>query len=122
MYHYHSTMMLKEPRVGGAWEWHQDYGYWYYYGCLFPDIAACMVAIDEQTRENGCLQVVKGSAPARDVWIMWNKPLRAVHRLSVDPERIEAILARMELVYCEMPAGRRGYSFMAIFSTAQKQI
>ena len=27
-YHYHSKMMLKEPKVGGAWEWHQDYGYW----------------------------------------------------------------------------------------------
>ena len=29
VYHYHHKMMLKEPRVGGAWEWHQDYGYWY---------------------------------------------------------------------------------------------
>ena len=26
-YHWHSKMMLKEPRVGEAWEWHQDYGY-----------------------------------------------------------------------------------------------
>ena len=29
VYHYHHKMMLKEPYVGGAWEWHQDYGYWY---------------------------------------------------------------------------------------------
>src|SRR5271156_5097804 len=28
VYHYNSKVMLKEPRVGGAWEWHQDYGYW----------------------------------------------------------------------------------------------
>ena len=27
--HFHSKLMQKEPRVGGAWEWHQDYGYWY---------------------------------------------------------------------------------------------
>lgn len=27
--HYHSKLMQKEPRTGGAWEWHQDYGYWY---------------------------------------------------------------------------------------------
>jgi len=27
--HFHSKVMQKEPRVGGAWEWHQDYGYWY---------------------------------------------------------------------------------------------
>ena len=27
VYHYHHKMMLKEPFVGGSWEWHQDYGY-----------------------------------------------------------------------------------------------
>ena len=30
VYLYHYKMMVKEPRVGGAWEWHQDYGYWYH--------------------------------------------------------------------------------------------
>ena len=39
-YLYHYKMMVKEPRVGGAWEWHQDYGYWYHNGCLFPDMAS----------------------------------------------------------------------------------
>jgi ectoine hydroxylase len=24
VYHYHHKMMLKEPLLGGAWEWHQD--------------------------------------------------------------------------------------------------
>jgi hypothetical protein len=27
--HFHSKLMQKEPKVGGAWEWHQDYGYWH---------------------------------------------------------------------------------------------
>src|SRR5258708_39493556 len=27
VYHYHHKMNMKEPFVGGAWEWHQDYGY-----------------------------------------------------------------------------------------------
>ena len=54
-------MMLKDPRVGGAWEWHQDYGYWYNFGCLFPDMASCLIAVDRANRENGCLQVLKGS-------------------------------------------------------------
>ena len=36
VYHYHHKMILKEPLTGGAWEWHQDYGYWYNNGCLFP--------------------------------------------------------------------------------------
>src|SRR5262249_23034662 len=30
VYHYHHKMILKEPFVGGAWAWHQDYGYWYH--------------------------------------------------------------------------------------------
>jgi len=28
VYHYHSKLSAKQPKVGGAWEWHQDYGYW----------------------------------------------------------------------------------------------
>jgi len=36
VYHYHSKMIMKDPRVGGAWAWHQDYGYWYQNGLLFP--------------------------------------------------------------------------------------
>ena len=38
VYHYQSKLTAKEPEVGGAWEWHQDYGYWYYNGCLRPDL------------------------------------------------------------------------------------
>ena len=60
VYHYHSKLMLKEPFVGGAWEWHQDYGYWYQNGCLFPWMASCLIALDPATRANGCLQVLKG--------------------------------------------------------------
>ena len=104
VYHYHSTMMLKEPRVGGAWEWHQDYAYWYYFGCLFPDIAACMIAIDEQTQANGCLQVVKGSHRLGRLDHVERTDAGST-QASVDPERVAAILERMELVYCEMPPG-----------------
>ncbi len=61
VYHYHHKLILKEPRVGGAWEWHQDYGYWYHNGCLTPDMGSCLIAIDRATRENGCLQVLAGT-------------------------------------------------------------
>ena len=58
IYHFHHKMMLKEPYVGGAWEWHQDYGYWYANNyCLYPDMGSCLIAIDRATKENGCLQV-----------------------------------------------------------------
>ena len=35
VYHYHSKMILKDPEIGGAWEWHQDYGYWYNFCLLY---------------------------------------------------------------------------------------
>ena len=61
VYHWHSKVMLKEPRVGGAWEWHQDYGYWYNDGVLYPRMISCMIALDPATKANGCLKVVPGS-------------------------------------------------------------
>jgi len=60
--HFHSKVMQKEPKVGGAWEWHQDYGYWYKNGFLYPEaMISVMIALTEATIENGCLQVLKGS-------------------------------------------------------------
>lgn len=31
-YHYHTKVMIKEARVGGKWEWHQDYGCMHHWG------------------------------------------------------------------------------------------
>lgn len=100
VYHFHHKMMLKQPRVGGAWEWHQDYGYWYKDGCLFPDMISVMIAVDRASRKNGCLQVIRGS----------HKMGRIEHGITgdqtgADLERVEAALKRMELVYCEMEPG-----------------
>jgi ectoine hydroxylase len=36
VYHYHSKMIMKDAKVGGAWTWHQDYGYWYQNGEMTP--------------------------------------------------------------------------------------
>jgi ectoine hydroxylase-related dioxygenase (phytanoyl-CoA dioxygenase family) len=93
-------MNMKEPYVGGAWEWHQDYGYWYNNGCLFPDMASCMIAVDRATRENGCLQVLKGS----------HRMGRIDHgkvgdQTGADMERVRAAMERLELVYGEMDPG-----------------
>ncbi len=44
VYHFQSKLTAKAPFVGGAWEWHQDYGYWYHNGCVFPHLASCQVA------------------------------------------------------------------------------
>ncbi len=64
VYPYHYKVNMKEPRGGGAWLWHQDHGYWQRDG-LRPDMASVMIAIDEATLENGCLQVIPYSHTQR---------------------------------------------------------
>lgn len=100
VYHYHTKLSAKEPKVGGAWEWHQDYGYWYNNGCLLPTMASMFLAIDEATIENGCLQVLRGS----------HRMGRINHdfvgeQTGADPERVELAKQRFELKYCEMAPG-----------------
>lgn len=58
----HTKILLKEPRTGGAWEWHQDFGYWYNQGVSQPDgILSVVVALDENSRENGAMRVLSRS-------------------------------------------------------------
>ncbi|HWB82728.1 MAG TPA: phytanoyl-CoA dioxygenase family protein [Bryobacteraceae bacterium] len=100
VYHYHSKMIMKDPRVGGAWTWHQDYGYWYQNGVLFPLLCSAFIAIDPATRENGCLQVIRGS----------HKLGRIDHTLTgdqagADKDRVHEVLQRLELVYVIMDPG-----------------
>ena len=101
VYHYHSKLTAKEPLDGGAWEWHQDYGYWYHNGCMFPYMASVMVALDKTTRENGCLQVLRGSHLAGRV----DHGVLPGEQVGADPRRVEQMLKTMELVYAELEPG-----------------
>ena len=101
VYHYHSKLTAKEPRDGGAWEWHQDYGYWYHNGCVLPYMASVMVALDKTNRENGCLQVIRGSHHAGRV----EHGVLPGQQVGADPRRVEEMLKTMELVYAEMEPG-----------------
>ncbi len=100
VYHYHSKMSIKEPRTGGAWEWHQDYGYWYLNGCLYPDMGSALVAVDRNTKENGCLQLLKGSHKMGRI-----EHGRYGEQTGADPERTDAAMAVQELVYAELEPG-----------------
>ena len=100
VYLYHSKVTMKEPRTGGAWAWHQDYGYWYNNGCLFPDMASVMLALDPCTRENGCLQVLDGSHRLGRI-----DHVKVGDQTGADPERVKEACKVLPLVYCEMEPG-----------------
>ena len=101
VYHYHSKLTAKDPYEGGAWEWHQDYGYWYHNGCLLPHMASVMVALDRCDRDNGCLQVIRGSHQVGRV----EHGILPGQQVGADPKRVEQMLKQMELVYAEMAPG-----------------
>ncbi|CAN5599534.1 phytanoyl-CoA dioxygenase family protein [soil metagenome] len=99
--HFHSKLMQKEPKVGGAWEWHQDYGYWYKNEFLFPgEMMSVMVAITAANKSNGCLQVIKGS----------HKMGRIEHgfageQVGASQHYVDLILKTNELIYVELMPG-----------------
>lgn len=98
--HFHSKLMQKKPRVGGAWEWHQDYGYWYNDGFLMPQMLSVMTAFTPSIKENGCLQVLVGSHLIGRI----NHGVSGDQK-GVDEERLEVVLKRFERVYVEMQPG-----------------
>jgi ectoine hydroxylase-related dioxygenase (phytanoyl-CoA dioxygenase family) len=99
--HFHSKLMQKEPKVGGAWEWHQDYGYWYKNQFMFPDeLISIMVALTVANKENGCLQVIKGSHKLGRV----NHGF-AGEQTGADMVMVNNALKTMEIVYVELEPG-----------------
>lgn len=100
VYHYHSKMIMKDAKVGGAWAWHQDYGYWYQNGVLFPDLTSAFIAVDPATRENGCMQVLSGSHSMGRI-----DHILTGDQAGADLERIREAEKRLPLVYVEMDPG-----------------
>jgi ectoine hydroxylase len=100
VYHYHSKMIMKDAKVGGAWAWHQDYGYWYQNGVLFPLLCSASIAVDPATRKNGCLQVLSASHHMGRI-----DHILTGDQAGADPERVREAQNRLETVYIEMDAG-----------------
>ena len=101
VYHFQSKLTAKDAGGGGAWEWHQDYGYWYYNGCLYPRLLSCMIALDRADHDNGCLQFLRGSHLLG----------RADHvkltdeQNCIDPDVVAAAEQRLENVHAELDPG-----------------
>jgi ectoine hydroxylase-related dioxygenase (phytanoyl-CoA dioxygenase family) len=84
----HSSEVLPES---GAWDWRQDYGYWYTTGCLAPTLASCIIAVDGATQDNGCLQVLRGSHKLGRLDHEWSG-----EHFIADPARVKAAIDTFE--------------------------
>ena len=99
--HFHSKLLQKEPRVGGAWEWHQDYGYWYKNEFLLPDqMMSVMIAITKANKGNGCIQVIKGSHQMGRIEHGF-----AGDQVGASQHYVDLALKSMDLVYVEIMPG-----------------
>lgn len=78
---WHDQLFCKPAQHGGVVAWHQDYSYW----TRTQPMAhlTCWIALDDATRENGCLQYVPGSH-------RW--PLLPVTGLAGDMDAIQTVL------------------------------
>jgi Phytanoyl-CoA dioxygenase (PhyH) len=68
---WHDQLFWKPPKQGGVVAWHQDYSYW----TRTKPVAhlTCWCALDDATKENGCLQYIAGSQE----WGLLPKPVIA---------------------------------------------
>lgn len=97
VYHYHTKLMMKEAHTGGSFVWHQDYGYWYNNGCLFPDMGTIFIAIDKCDEENGCLKVLKGSHLLGRI-----DHKKVGGQMGADMERVELVMKTQALPLVEV--------------------
>jgi ectoine hydroxylase-related dioxygenase (phytanoyl-CoA dioxygenase family) len=65
---WHDQLFYKPAHHGGVVAWHQDYSYWQ--RTLPMQHLTCWVALDDVTKDNGCLYYVPGS----HTWGLLDKP------------------------------------------------
>lgn len=56
---WHDQLFCKPPHHGGVVAWHQDYSYWTRTRPMAH--LSCWIALDDSTKENGCVHYVPGS-------------------------------------------------------------
>ncbi|XP_005090958.1 L-proline trans-4-hydroxylase [Aplysia californica] len=101
VYHYHTKLMTKAARTGGKHIWHQDYGYWYKNGCLFPDMMISgFIPIDRCYKENGCLEILVGSHKCGRI-----EHTMKAGQTGADLDRVAEIRKICPHTYVEMDAG-----------------
>ena len=96
---WHDQLFCKPARHGGVVAWHQDYSYW----TRTKPVAhlTCWIALDDSSRENGCLHYIPGSH-------RW--PLLPITGLAGDMNAIQTVLndqqkAQFQETPVEFPKG-----------------
>jgi ectoine hydroxylase-related dioxygenase (phytanoyl-CoA dioxygenase family) len=79
---WHDQLFSKPARHGGVVAWHQDYSYWTRTRPMTH--LTCWIALDDATRENGCLHYV----PRSHEWDLLPKPA-----LAGDMDAIQTVLS-----------------------------
>ncbi|MBK34450.1 MAG: phytanoyl-CoA dioxygenase family protein [Gemmatimonadetes bacterium] len=97
---FHGKVIFKDAHEGGAWEWHQDYGYWYNQGFAFPRMISAFVVLDPATEANGCLQVLAGSHHLGRL-----DHGRVGDQTGTEASRVDQVVPLFERVPCEMDPG-----------------
>ncbi|KAK3088538.1 hypothetical protein FSP39_020279, partial [Pinctada imbricata] len=100
VYHYHTKLMMKNANEGGSHLWHQDYGYWYKNGCLYPDMMTVFISIDRCSKENGCLQILRGSQKCGRI-----EHVMVAGQTGADLDRVKEIEKVCPLEHVEMEPG-----------------
>ncbi|KAK3087853.1 hypothetical protein FSP39_011501 [Pinctada imbricata] len=113
VYHYHAKLVQKDAYTGGGLLWHQDYGYWYKNGNLFPNLVTVFIAIDKCTAANGALQILRGSHKCGRIEHL---PKAGQHEADVD--RIQEIQKQCKLETVEMNAGDALYFHCNVIHTS----
>lgn len=100
VYHYHSKLVIKDPKTGGERTWKQDYGHWYNFSVLFPELITAFIAIDPCAPENGGLQVLEGSHKAGRI-----EHKKHGDEIGADVERVEHLQKVCPLKYVDLEPG-----------------
>ncbi len=82
---WHDQLFSKPARHGGVVAWHQDYSYWTRTEPM--EHLTCWIALDDSTRDNGCLQYIPGSH-------RW--PLLPITGLAGNMDEIKTVLSETQ--------------------------
>lgn len=102
-YFMYSKIVQKPAHDQSIVYWHQGFPAWHYEGCPFPDMfASCSIAVNKNTKDNGCLQVIEKSHLLGRIDHVAEGN---ADKVRCDPERITRALEHLQVVDCEMEPG-----------------